>query len=145
EQRHRVADPDVRARAGHDRVADGEALGSQDVALLAVRVVQQRDARRTVRIVLDAGDLGRNPVLLAPKFDAAILPLVAPALPAVGDVALVVASARAPQRLEQRLFGLRLRDVGEVGDRAEPRGRRDRLELTDAHISQRTPGYSHPL
>src|SRR2546429_998114 len=48
-------------------------------------------------------------------------------------------SARARQRLEQRALGLGLRDVGEVRHRAEARGRRDRFELADAHISPRTP------
>src|SRR5881396_1805021 len=138
EQRHRVPDPDVRARTGHDRIADGEALRSQDVALLAVRVVQQRDARRPVRVVLDRRHLGGNAELLAPEVDPPIPALVPAALPAVGDVALVVAPAGALQWLEQRLFGLRLRHVGEVGDRAEPRARRHRSKLSDAHISPRT-------
>src|SRR5206468_82668 len=66
EQRHRVPDPDVRAWTGDDGVAYGEALGGQDVALLAVRVVQQRDARRAVGIVLDRRYLGGNTELLAP-------------------------------------------------------------------------------
>ena len=39
--------------AGHDRVADLQPDRLQDVALLAVRVGQQRDARRAVRVVLD--------------------------------------------------------------------------------------------
>src|SRR2546427_1935808 len=114
EQRHRVPDPDVRARTGDDRIADGEALGGQDIALLAVRVVQQRDARRPVRVVFDRGHLGGDAELLAPEVDPSIAALVPPALPPVGDVALVVAPARPPQRLEQRLFGLALPDVGEI-------------------------------
>src|SRR2546430_2694405 len=166
EQGHGVPDPDVRARTGDDRIADGEALGGQDVALLAVRVVQQRDARRPVRVVLDRRHLGGDAELLPPEVDppiAALVPpalprpprggdatlpprevdppiaaLVPPALPPVGDVALVVAAARASQRLEQRLFGLALRDVGEVGDRAEARARRHRSKLSNAHISPRT-------
>src|SRR5207249_2488749 len=93
EQRHGVPHPDVRARTGDDRIADGEALGGQDVALLAVRVVQQRDARRPVRVVLDRRHLGGNGELLAPEVDPPIPTLVPAALPAVGDVALVVAPA----------------------------------------------------
>src|SRR6266849_6796269 len=53
EQRHRVPDPDVRAGPRHDPVAHGEPLGRQDVALLAVRIVEQRDARGPVRVVLE--------------------------------------------------------------------------------------------
>src|SRR2546427_3618832 len=79
-----------------------------------------------------------NAELFAPEIDPSIAALVAAALPPVGDVALVVAPARPPQRLEQRLLGLALRDVREVGDRAEPRARRHRPKLSDAHVSPRT-------
>ena len=44
-------------RAGDDRLADLEPVRREDVALLAVRVVDQRDAGRPVRVVLDRGDL----------------------------------------------------------------------------------------
>src|SRR6267378_2415542 len=135
EQRHRVADADIRARTGHDAVADVQALLRQDVALLAVRVVQQRDARRAVRIVLDRRHARRNGELVAPEVDAPVLPLVAAALPAGGDMALVVTPAGASQRLEQRLLRLRLGDFGEVGDRAKARGRRHRPKLSDSHLA----------
>src|SRR3989442_13635744 len=130
--------PDVRARTGDDRVAAREALRGQDVALLAVGVVQQRDAGGPVRVVLDRRPLGRNAELLAPEVDPPIAALMPAALPPVGDMALVVAPARAVQRLEQGLLRLALRDLGEVGDRAEPRARRHRSKLSDAHISPRT-------
>src|SRR5947208_9834893 len=134
-----IAFPTRMSEPGPDTtVSPTEALRSQDVALLAVRVVQQRDARRAVRVVLDRRHLGGNAELLAPEVDPPIPALVPAALPAVGDVALVVAAAGASQWLEQRLFGLRLRHVGEVGDRAEPRARRHRSKLSDAHISPRT-------
>ena len=40
--------------AGDDDVADAEPVGHEHVALLAVAVVEQADARRAVRVVLDS-------------------------------------------------------------------------------------------
>src|SRR6266436_546632 len=133
EQRHRVADADVRARTGHDVVTDVQALRRQDVALLAVTVVQQRDAGRPVRVVLDARDPRRNAELVAPEIDAAVLPLVPAAHIPARDVALVVAPTRPPQRLEKLLLRLRLGDFGKAGDQAKPLGRRHRPNLSIAH------------
>src|SRR3989304_775158 len=45
------------------------AAGSQDVALLAVGVVQQRDARAPIRVVLDVRHPGRDPVLVPAEVD----------------------------------------------------------------------------
>src|SRR5207247_3733088 len=70
-----------------------------------------------------------------PEVDAPVLPLVAATLIPARDVALVVAPAGAPQRLEQRLLRRGSRDLGEVGDRAKPRGRRHRPKLSDAHLA----------
>src|SRR6266545_5282613 len=91
EQRHRVAGADVRAGPRDDAVAHVQSLGREDVALLAVGVVQQRDAGRPVRVVLDGRDLRRDHKLLAAEVDAPVLPLVATAHIPAGDVALVVA------------------------------------------------------
>src|SRR3954469_21987416 len=63
-QRQVVAGLDVGAGAVLDDVALLQAVGRDDVALLAVRVVQERDARRAVRVVLDVRDLGRHAVLV---------------------------------------------------------------------------------
>ena len=54
----------------HHLHADRQALRREDVALLAVAVVQQRDVRRAVRVVLDRGDLRRHAVLAALEVDA---------------------------------------------------------------------------
>ena len=59
-ERHAVADGDVGAVAGGDGHADGQALRREDVALLAVDVVQQRDVGRAVGVVLDRRDLRRR-------------------------------------------------------------------------------------
>ena len=51
-ERECVADLDISVRAGNDLIADLEAVRCEDVALLAVNVVEQSDAGAAVRIVL---------------------------------------------------------------------------------------------
>ena len=113
--------------------ADAQTGGREDVALEAVGVVEQRDARRPVRVVLDRGDLRRHAVLGALEVDDAVAALVAAALMARRDAALVVAAALLRQLLGERLLRLRLRHFGEVGDRHEAATRARRLEPTDWH------------
>src|SRR6188768_4366903 len=80
-QRQAVAGLDVGTGAVLDRHALLQALGGQDVALLAVGVVQQRDAGGAVRVVLDVSDLGRHAVLVVPlEVDDAVRALVTAAL-----------------------------------------------------------------
>src|SRR5690606_15573634 len=94
-QRQVVAGLDVGARARLDDVALLELLGSEDVALGAVDEVQERDARRAVRVVLDVRDLRVHAVLVvATEVDDAILALVAATDVAGRDAALVVAATR---------------------------------------------------
>ena len=68
-----------------------EAVGREDVALLAVDVVEERDARGAVRIVLDRSDRGRNADLVAAPVDDAVALLVSTAAEAAGDAAVRVA------------------------------------------------------
>ena len=92
-------------------------VGSEDVPLLAVDVVQQRDAGGAVRIVLNRIDLGRHAVLVAAEVDQPVLLLVAAAAMPGRDLALVVAAARLRLAAQQRLLGLRAwRQLGEVAD-----------------------------
>src|SRR5207249_2270027 len=63
-QRKVVSDLDVGLRAALHHVALLELLRGDDVALLAVGVVQQCDPAGAVGVVLDVRDLGRHPVLV---------------------------------------------------------------------------------
>src|SRR4051812_33067234 len=104
-QRQVVAGLDVGRDPGLDRRALADALRRDDVALLAVRVVQQREARGAVGVVLDVGDLRRDAVLVvATEVDHAVGTLVATTLVPGGDPALVVAAALLGQRPHQGLL-----------------------------------------
>src|SRR6185312_7583112 len=92
-QRQVVPDLDVGPRTGLDPVALPQPRRRDDVALLAVRVVQQRDPAGAVRVVLDVRDLGRHTVLVvAPEVDQPVRPLVTAALVAGGHLAVDVAA-----------------------------------------------------
>src|SRR5271154_1690243 len=94
-QRHRVAGLDRRIRAGADLIAGLHALRRQNVAALAVLVEHQREMRGAVRIVFEALDHSRNPVLVALEINQTIALLVAAADVARGLAAGMVAGAGA--------------------------------------------------
>src|SRR5690606_33540581 len=113
-----VAGLDVSRGTRLDDVALLQLRRSEDVALGAIEVVQQRDVRRAVGVVLDVRDLRVHAVLVgAAEVDHAVLALVATADVTRRDAALVVAATRLGERAEQRLLRRRTRDLGEVGHR----------------------------
>src|SRR6476661_6425426 len=133
-QRQAVARLDVGRRTVLDGVALLQPVRREDVPLLAVGVVQQRDPRGAVGVVLDVRDLGRHAVLVvATEVDDAVGALVAATLVASGDLAVDVASTAAVQRPDQRLLGMVAGDLGEVGDAGAAAARRRRLVLADSH------------
>src|ERR1700730_9037651 len=76
----------------------------QDVALLAVGVMQERQTRRAVRVIFNCRNLRRNAFLLTAEIDCAVLLLVTAAAMPDGDLTMRVASARALLRLDERFF-----------------------------------------
>src|SRR5580704_8609484 len=139
-QRQRVARLDVGPGAALHPVAHRQALRADDVALLAVRIVQQGDSGGAVRVVLDVRDLGRHAVLVRPpEVDQPVGPLVAAALMPGGDAAVHVPAALRVQRAHQRLLRVISGDLGEVrAARATPT-RGGRLVLTDSHVWSNLP------
>src|SRR3954462_1276112 len=135
QQRQRVADCDVGERARLHRHADLQAVGGQDVGLLAVDVVQQRDVGRPVGVVLDRRDAGGHAVLGALEVDPAVQPLGAAAAVAGGLAAVVVAPAGLLEALDEGLLGLGLRDLAEVGVRDEAPAGGGGLGLADRHLA----------
>src|SRR4051812_47514980 len=133
-QRQAVARLDVGRRPVLDAVALAQPVRREDVALLAVLVVQQRDPRGAVRVVLDVRDGGDHAVLVVPaEGPEPVGPLVAAALVAGGDPAGVVAATALAERTHQRLLRLGPGDLDEVGDGRAAPARRRRLVLTDSH------------
>jgi hypothetical protein len=113
-QRQRVARLDIRRVRRHDGVADAQLLRREDVRLLAVLVLDQRDARRAVRVVLDPEHGRLDAGLLALEVDRPIALLVTAAAEARRDAAVVVATSGLDVVREQRLLGLVLGDLAEV-------------------------------
>src|SRR5439155_26171892 len=112
--------------------------------------VQQRDAGVAVRVVLDCGDLRRHTVLPALEVDLPVLLLVPTAAVARRHPPVHVATRRPLLRLRERLLGLRLADLGEVGDGLEPAARAGRLAFADGHrqlpkISMESPAASDTI
>src|SRR3954451_4414667 len=92
-ERECVAGADVGTRARGDHVADLHARRREDVALLAVRVVQERDVGRAVRVVLDRRALRRHAVLAALEVDLPVKALCTTAAVTRRDAAVGVAAA----------------------------------------------------
>ena len=78
----------------------------EDVGLLAVDVVQQRDVRRAVGVVLDRRDARGHAVLAPLEVDLAVQALGAAAAVARGLAPAGVAPAGLRQALDERLLGL---------------------------------------
>ena len=132
-QRQAVPRTDLRVSARLHLHPDLQAIRRHDVAALAVGVVEQRDARRAVRVVLDAGDAGRDAVLGPAEVDDPIAPLVPAADPALRDVALVVAAAGLVEPLGERLHGTAPRQLREVRQDRVPERRGGRTEFLETH------------
>jgi len=100
---------------GHNGLTDFQTLGAEDVTLLTVGVVHQRDTRSAVGVILDGLDSGGDTVLVALEVDDAVQLLVATAHIAHGHLTLVVAATRFAVAKHQTLFRLVGRDII-VGD-----------------------------
>src|SRR5262249_37384288 len=71
-----IAGADVGGLAGDDLVTDLQSVRSEDVALLAVRVVEEGDARGAVRVVLDRRNESGDADLVTTEIDEPEAPLV---------------------------------------------------------------------
>ena len=115
--RQPVARLQLGLRTVHDLVADLQADRSKDVRLLTVRIADQGDIRRTVRIVLDRDDLGRNVFLGADEIDHAVTALVAAPAETGRDPAGVIAAAGRLLAFQQTLLRLGRGDRGRIVQR----------------------------
>src|SRR5579883_529655 len=133
-QRQTVAGADLGLGTAHHAIADLQAKRRDDVALLAILVEQQGDARGAVRIVLDGGHARRDAVFVALEVDDAVHALVPAAAVPRGQAALVVAAGLRLERPQQGLVRLAGGDVVERRHRhAAPAGRGGLISL-DSHL-----------
>src|SRR5450432_4060988 len=123
-ERQRIAGANVRVAANDDGVA----------LLLAVGVVQKRDARGAVGIVFDLRDASRHADLRALEIDDAVTLLVTTTAETRRDAPVVIAAARAGFALGQLLQRQIRRDLGEITDGVETPARRGRLVSSDTHL-----------
>ncbi len=96
-----VADLGSDAAAGGDNLSYLDAVGSDDIPLLAVLILDEGDAGAAVRIILDGQNGCGALILVAEEVDDTVHPLVAAADVANGHLAGVVAATRALERLKQ--------------------------------------------
>src|SRR5262249_4292663 len=120
--------------AGHHVIAHFEAIGREDVALLAVDVVEEGDARGAIGIVLDRRDHRRYPYLFSTKVDEAIALFVAATAEAAGHPTVMCAPAGRGLMLEQTPLRLGFGDLGEVADGVVAAGRARWLERLETHV-----------
>src|SRR5690606_34161751 len=126
-ERHRVARLHVNRLARDHPGTAAKALRSQDVAQLAILVLDQRDEGGPVRIVLDPLDGRRHVELRTLEVDDAVRTLVTAANEAGRDTAEIVAAARRLEADRQTLDGLALVKARTVDDHQLARARRNRL------------------
>src|ERR1700761_929267 len=130
-----IARLDVGVGAGLDHVTLRKTMRRNDVPLLAVQVVQQRDVRGAVGVILDVRDLRVDAVLVvAAKVNHPVGTLVPATLVASGDPAVRVASSTTVQRSNQRLLRSGASDLGEIGDAGTAATRSRRLVLANSHV-----------
>ena len=99
--------------AGFDLLSYLDAVGGDDVPLLAVGIEYQRNPRGAVGVVFNGLYCGWDAVLGTPEVHDAVFLLVAAADVADGHLAGVVASARLCITKGERLFGLACSDFAE--------------------------------
>src|SRR5699024_6529575 len=99
---HCVARLDWRLGAAQNLVSGAHVARRQNIASLAVDVLDQGDVRAAIGIVFDPLDDAANPVLVATKIDATIMMLVSATTMTRGHPAGVVAAAGAALGFQQR-------------------------------------------
>ena len=129
-----VAGLDVGVGAGHHGVANLQTIGSDDVVLHTVSVLDQSDESGTVRIVLQSLHGGRHIKLVALEVDHTVLGAVAAAVMANGDTAGVVAAAVLFHGLQQATLRLNLAQHAVVSHSHATAAGGSRLVLFDCHV-----------
>ncbi|CDN41036.1 Uncharacterized NAD(FAD)-dependent dehydrogenase [Paenibacillus sp. P22] len=130
----RVAHFDVCGWTGNDRIADFKAFRRDDVALLAIDVVDQSDVRSTVRIVFDRRYAAFDAVFGPLEVDDAVFALVSAAVVTNRDFTLVVPAGFFEKRRQERFLRHVCCDLFECRDRHVAASRGSRFVLLDRHF-----------
>jgi len=110
--------------AGRNCRSNAESVGRENVTQLAIRVFNESDARRTVRIVLDPHHLSDDSALAPYEIDLAIFLFVTTADVPRCEPAKIVTAAAFFLWLNEALRWAPLRDFIEARQRFEPQRRR---------------------
>ncbi len=110
-ERHGVAGLRRGVLAGDDGLPNLEAKRREDVGLLTVLILDERDAAGAVGIVFDADDLGGHVELAALEVNQAVVAFVTTADVTAGDATGVVTATAALQGREKTLLRLALGDL----------------------------------
>jgi hypothetical protein len=134
--RKAVARTNIRSRAGNYNVAVFEAERCDNIALLAVFVLNKGDIRAAVRVVLDADHRRGLVEPVALKINFTIFAFFAAAVMANGDAPVAVSAGRLLERLQQGFFRSLFSNLGKVANGHMPAGRRGRPESFNTHNLQ---------
>src|SRR5258705_236582 len=106
----------------------------QDVALVAIGVVQERDVGAAVGVVLNGFDLGRHAIFIATEIDLAVLLFMPAAAMPDGIFAMVVTSTGALLRFQETLFRSLLGNMAFVEHGHKPPRRRIWIKALQSHL-----------
>ena len=137
-ERQRIADQDVRLGPAHDRLPYLQPYRLNDVALLTIQVIHQRDARGAVGIVFDRGHLAGHAKLVPLEVDQAQLLLMATTMVTYRQVARIAAAPGALLDRQQRLVRAIGRNVVVYQSCLETQRWCDRSVCLDRHRFART-------
>ena len=115
-KRERVAGLDVRVCACSYGIADLKSIGSDDISLLAVLVLNESDESGTVGVVLKGKNRRVHSALISLEVDNAVFFSVAAADVANGNSAVAVSACGLLNRLQKTFFGSDLGQPAVIGN-----------------------------
>src|SRR5690554_248158 len=102
-QRNSIANGYFSFRTAHELGAHFQSFRSDDIALFAIHIVQERNAGCAIRIIFNACHFGRNPDLITLEINDAIVLTMSATTMTASDAATIVASAGLGFGFEKRL------------------------------------------
>ena len=123
------------AFAADHLLANLETMRSNDIAFLSINIVDKCDAGGAVWIVFDGLYCTGNTILVALKVDDTVALLVTATNIAHGHLSLIVTSAFAFERSEQRLLRCAGRNIVERADQLKTLARGCWFVFLESHLS----------